>query len=220
MKRYIKSSEETIHLRDLIDSIEYFVLVEDADDCNFGEIHASDDPDDEFYASLPDDRLLELDNAKLAQIQNVYVLGRLAKLDKSRLTTHQLELLQAVYRQHIVMDDEDRQALLEMFRQCDSVYVANRRKNFQFLRNYRLSDQDILKILHNVKLSDFVYRTRSINLNHLGDALVVLNPKIVIPQTNQMVGVNLYVKLDIDESDGSCVAFVSFHPEEYSSASQ
>mgnify|MGYP007115370825 CR=1 FL=1 len=59
--------------------------------------------DDEFYASLPDDRLLELDNAKSAQIQNVYVLDRLAKLDKSRLTTHQLELLQAVYRQHIVM---------------------------------------------------------------------------------------------------------------------
>ena len=215
MKRYIKSTEESIHLKDLIDSIEYFVLMDDVDNCNFGEIHASEDTDDEFYTTLPDSRLLELDDATLSNITNIYVLDRLAKLDQSRLTAEQLELLQSVYRQHIVMDDSDREALLEMFKQCNSIYVANRRKNLRFLHRYNLNDQDILNILHNLQLSDFAYRTKSINLNYLGDALVVLNPKIIVPATNRMIGVNLYVKLDIDQSDGSCAAFISLHPEEF-----
>ena len=217
MKIYKFSQPDVLHLRDIIDSISYFYVVDDVICYNYGQITASENPDEEFYSSLPEDKLLEVLNdpdSDISNIEDIHTLDRIAKLKKSRLSARQLNKLKAEYKKQIAIDDEDRKYLLQLFKQCNSIYVADRDKNLRFKSEYHLSDNEILNILHNLQLSDFRYKSKSVNYNHLGNNVVILKPKIVIPGEDTMVGVNLYIKLDLDYEDRSCVAFVSIHPEE------
>ena len=211
MKKYVKAS--TIHLKDILDKIRYVVVTDDITQCNFGEIYASEDTDDEYYLTIPSNRLAQVPEEELANITNLFVLDRIAQIDKSKLSIEQLNMLRDEYKKKVDIDDTDRKALLEMFRDCNRVTVENRRKNNDFINEYDLDSTDILAILHNLKLSDFDKKTRSINYGHLGNNLIILKPSILIPRSDVMINAKLYVKLDIDYEDRTCAAFISIHPE-------
>ena len=215
MKIY-KSTNNTIHLRDLIDRIDYFYVVDNVAGYNYGEITASENPDEEFYSTISDEDLaeiLESTDSDTSTITNIYILDRIAKINKYKLTGRQKYLLSREYKRHITIDDTDREYLLELFKQCNHIHVADRPKNTRFTDEYGLSDEDILSILHNLTLSDFRYKARSTNFNYFGNNIVILKPKIVIPGEDRMIAVNLYIKIDLDYEDRSCIAFISFHPE-------
>ncbi len=71
----------------------------------------------------------------------------------------------------------------------------------------------ILRILHKLTVSDWKYQTRSINWNHLGNTLFVFKPKLDYVDKMGMHHnqVELYIKLDVDETTKSAVALVSMH---------
>ena len=217
MKIYAKTKQGQLTLADILSKINYFVLVDSCDDLNLSVINASDEIDDdaEYYATLPDNRLVELSDEEIQSIKDTEILEKLVHLCKDRLSSEQLRLYVNEAKKKVPLDDEAKEELLDMFRRCNKVFVENRRKNNDFRAGYDLTDYDILAILHNLKKTDFDSKTKSINYGHLGNNLVILHPNILIPEENIMVGANLYVKIDIDESTHTGVAFISLHPRQY-----
>jgi hypothetical protein len=217
MKRYVKSTNRTISLADILSKIDYFVLVDSCDNLNLSVINAPDEVDDdsEYYATLPDSRLAELSDNELHSINDPEILDRLVHLCKERLSSDQLAIYREEAKKKVPLDDAAKVDLLRMFSQCNKVFIENRRKNNDFRATYELTDDDILAILHNLKKSDFDSRTKSINYGHLGNNLVIMHPNILIPQKDIIVGANLYIKIDIDESTHSGVAFISIHPRQF-----
>lgn len=213
MKRYVHD----LHLADILNQIQYFVIVDDVHDVDLCEVNAADEieSDDEFLMSLPDDKLMDMTDLEFESIANIEVLDRIAKLDKSKLSRHQINLLRSEYSKKAVISESDIEKLLKLFQSCNKIRVSDRAKNNKFLAEYDLSANDMLSILHNLKPTDFDMRTRSINYSYLGDNIIILKPNILIPTTDVVVGANLYVKLDIDESTKQCAAFISIHPREF-----
>lgn len=216
MKRYIRTSTS---LTDLISRIKYFVVVDNIEDCNLSVINASEDTDAddaEYLLSLPDRLLSELTDDEIHSITNIDVLGRLAKLCEDRLTRSQINALRKEYAKKLPIDASTKQQLLALFKQCNKVIVATRKKNTDFIAEYDLSSEDILNILHSLKPSDFNSRTRNINYGHLGNNIIILYPNILIPNKDIFVGANLYVKLDIDDQSGDAIVYISLHPRDES----
>lgn len=207
MKRYIHNNLNTsISLREIVKKIEYFVVVDDCDECDISVVDASEDID--YLLSLPDNLLSQISDEDIAKIEDVNVLDRLVSICKNRLNKHQLDIIVDEYKKKIELDDDDKKSLLAMFRECNDIVIQNRKKNNTFLAKYNLDKNDVLSIMHSLKFSDFDHKTRSINFGHLGNHLVVLHPNILIPKEDIILGANLYVKLDIDESAESAVAFI------------
>lgn len=216
MKRYVRSSTAESPLTNVVRRIDYFVLVDDCNECDFAVINAPDNIDDdstEYLLTVPDKMLKSLSDAEIESINNVGVLDRLAKVCRDRLTPDQIEILTAEYKKEIPLDRETKLDLLHLFNKCNRVILERRRKNLDFVTQYDLTPRDILSILHNLKEEDFDATTYSINYGHLGSNPIVLKPKILIPQEKVITGANLYVKLNVDESDHSAAAFISIHPE-------
>lgn len=216
MKKWIHS--DSLTLSDIINRIDYFVIVDDCNECNLSVINASDDidtDDSEYLLSLPDNLLTELSDKEIQSIQDVGVIDRLVKLCKSRLSAKQISLYQKECKKKVPLDLDAKLELLGLFKECDRVVIERRKKNLDFIARYDLSKQDILNILHSLKVEDFDSKTKSVNYSHLGNDLVILHPDILIPDEEILVGANLYVKLDIDESTNSAAAFISIHPRQY-----
>lgn len=214
MKRYIHA-DTSLQLSDIISKIDYFVVVDDCAEYDLSVINASDgiDGDDtEYLLSLPDRRLAALPDDKIESIVDIGVLDRLAKICKDRLTDLQIAILKAEYEKKLPLDDVTKEELLTLFKECNKVIVSPRKKNLDFLAMYDLTDKDVLAILHALRKEDFDSKTRSINYGHLGNTLMLLHPRILIPYEGVMVGANLYVKLDIDETTKSAAVFISIHP--------
>ena len=216
MKKWIYS--DSLTLSDIINRIDYFVIVDDCNECNLSVINASDDidtDDSEYLLSLPDNLLTELSDEEIQSIKDVGVIDRLVKLCKSRLSAKQISLYQKECKKKVPLDLDAKLELLGLFKECDRVVIERRKKNLDFMARYDLSKQDILNILHSLKVEDFDSKTKSVNYSHLGNDLVILHPDILIPDEEILVGANLYVKLDVDESTNSAAAFISIHPRQY-----
>lgn len=219
MKRYIKTAQH-VHISDIISYISCFVITDNVLNLNWSEIHSSDDIsneyDDEYYSTIPDDILIATPKEELSHIDNIYILDRIAKLDKSKLSRDQLNALKREYKKGYAIDESDCKYLIDLFKGCNRIRIAPNVKNIDFLSRYELSDKDILAVLHNLNVDDFVASTRSINYNYLGNNLIIAQPSVVIVQDDEniMIGAKLYIKLDIDEISGSCAVFISFHEED------
>ena len=212
MKKLIVNSKE-LNLSDVVSRISCFVIVKDCRYIDFASIYASDDNSEEdMIASLPDNKLKELSEDTIHSITNVDILDRIAKVCKDKLSAEQLSILKEEYSKKIRLTREDKQDLIDMFKECNQVFVEERHKNMQFIRRLNLDDNDMLSILHSIKLSDFDSKTKSINFSHLGDTLIILHPNILVPYEGKMIGCNLYLKLDIDEADKEAIVYVSIHP--------
>ena len=109
------------------------------------------------------------------------------------------------------MDKSDVEDFLRKLRMCDLVVVTERRKNLDFIARYHLGNDEILNILKQVKASDYVENRRSINIGHLGDNLIIFEPSVIIIDGERFTGLIIYVKIDIDESNGNTYVAISFH---------
>ena len=106
--------------------------------------------------------------------------------------------------------------LLNKLKTCTSVSYDRKHKKtnaFLFDDEGKFREQDCLDIIKNLKVEDYVASTRSYNPNFLGHNLIVFEPDADWELSNGMVLHNLtvYVKLDVDETTGQCVALVSMH---------
>ena len=105
MKKWIHS--DSLTLSDIISRIDYFVIVDDCNECNLSVINASDDidtDDSEYLLSLPDNLLTELSDEEIQSIKDVGVIDRLVKLCKSRLSAKQISLYQKECKKKVPLD--------------------------------------------------------------------------------------------------------------------
>ncbi len=219
MYRMIKSSSNELTLSDMISYIDYFVFYNDIKDAHYQVITASDEmTDEEWYLQFDDARLKKLiDDDEIPSFTNIELLGRLYKLMPDKLSESQIKTLKAEYKKTVVINRTEVQKLLKMFGQCGGIFTPrNHPKTAKFLRGEKISSIDILYVIHHLTISDYVANTRSINLNHLGNDLIIFEPKNVKLSDGRDLGdITVYVKLDVDETDGSTVAMISFHPAAY-----
>lgn len=218
MYRMIKSSSNELTLSDMISYIDYFVFYNNIKDAYYQVITASDEmTDEEWYLQLDDADLKQLKESKIHTFTNLELLGRLYKIVPNKLTVEQKEIVQEEYKKKVVINRADVQKLLQMFRKCNDLSMAvYHSKTRKYCKDKEITVKDCLYVVHHLTISDYVANTRSINLNHLGNDLIIFEPKNVKLSDGRELGdITVYVKLDVDETDGSTVAMISFHPAAY-----
>lgn len=227
MNRMIKSSSNELTLSDMISYIDYFVFYNNIKDAYYQVITASDEmTDEEWYLQFDDAGLKELiDDAEpkvltdgeIHSFTNLELLDRLYKIAPDKLSKKQKTILQKEYKKKVIIDRADVQNLLEMFRKCNDLSMAvYHSKTRKYCKDKEITEEDCLYVIHHLTISDYVANTRSINLNHVGNNLIIFEPKNVKLSDGRELGdITVYVKLDVDETDGSTVAMISFHPAAY-----
>lgn len=227
MKRLSNSSGSTIylHLTDIVKRIDHIVICEDLTRTPY-TVSASENviddafSNEQFYITFSDSQLLELTAEEIHQFKNIELIGRIAKLDVDLLSAAQLKQLKEAYSKKVICSKEDVEKILTMIQTCKSVsYDGRHWKTNKFLKDDSgsIRTQDCLDILHQLTIEDYVANSRSYNISHIGNHLIVFEPDDDWETNDGKVLQNLkiYVKLDIDESDQSAVALVSMHIAEH-----
>ena len=230
MKRLIHDSQETsLHLTDIVKRIDHIIICEDLSRTPY-TISASDSidsnnddelSDEQYYITFSDDQLLQLTEEEIHQFTNIELLGRIAKLDIDLLSANQLKQLKEAYSKKVICSKEDVEKILEMIQTCKSVsYDGQHWKTNKFLKDSSgsIRKQDCLDILHQLTIEDYVANSRSYNISHIGNHLIIFEPddNWETSDGTLLQDIKIYVKLDIDESDSSAVALVSMHLAKYS----
>lgn len=209
---------DVVHLSDIVKTIDFFVIYDDIKDAHL-QSEFDDDIEEEYdesdamlFSQMSDEQLLELSKDTLNGITDFETLDRLSKLDKSKLTADQLKILQNHFRNKIVINKEDIEKLIDVFKQCNNIEKANYFKTIRFMKKNNLSDEDCLDIIHNLKSSDYYANTRSIDLDYLGNNLIIFEPKDVeLKDGRHLSNIVIYVKLDIDKTTNDTIAMISMH---------
>lgn len=214
MKRYIKASANEIHLADLISSIDSIIIVPDASLVGSEEVFGSTDIDytlytDDYIKNLSTDEIHELDNEILIWLNE-------DKVDL--LTVEQKAAVADTLNVKVVADASDVESVLQYMKDCKDVTKTRSKKNRQFDKTFDLTEKEVLQVIKNLKLSDYVADLTSVVHGHTGDPLIVFMPTIKVKRSSGIIQKNLlmYVKIDLSETldDGSTVAIVSFHEAE------
>ena len=176
--------------------------------------------EDAYYLGVSDEALLALDPSVIHKFRNLDLIIRVGKLDGSLLSHKQSEYMHSVLEQksygHNYLMDKDIEDLLDMIKKCNSVsydFRHEKTNRFALNKNGELRTKMVLRILRSLTLEDWRYKTRSVNWKHLGNTLFVFKPHVdyVDSDGNHHSNVEVYVKLDVDESTKSAVALVSMH---------
>lgn len=173
---------------------------------------------DAYYLNADDEEILSADPNTIHSFRNIDLLIRIGKLDHNLLSGKQQKYLKSVLENKNTdqITDQDIQNLLILVNKCNSVsYDFHHKKtnDFGLDTEGELRARMILRILRKLTVSDWKYQTRSINWNHLGNTLFVFKPKLDYVDKMGMHHnqVELYIKLDVDETTKSAVALVSMH---------
>jgi len=222
MKRLLKQSEANPHLSDFVDKITNIIICEDIDRTPL-RISASDELDDDselsdeqFYLTMTNEQLMQLPEDEIRTFSNVELIGRIAKVAPYKLSAQQLKLLKEAYKRKVVLSQDDVEKILRMLRQCSSISYENvHRKTNEFARDLEgvLREDDCLDIIHQLTIEDYVASSKSINIGHLGNNIIIFEPDADW-ETNDgavLTDLKIYVKLDIDETTKTAVALISFH---------
>ena len=113
--------------------------------------------------------------------------------------------------QDTIISKSDVENILSKIKKCNSVFVEPRPKNASFISKYNLSSNDCKAILDSLTVDDYIKNTISVNSNNLGDNLIIFEPSTLVINGNQIEGVIIYIKIDMDESTDTSVVAVSFH---------
>lgn len=220
MMRIKKENEEKeLHLRDVVKEISCFVMYDDIRDAHYqSEFTLYEDMDDEesieeWWLSFTDKQFLEISDEEFSKATSFDVLDRMAKLDRTRLSNKQLNILKEKYKEKIIISREDVIKLLESFRKCNRIFYGwYNKKTDSFMRKNNLSLDDCLFIIKNLKLSDYVANTTSYSRYNARNNLIIFEPKDVkLKDGRDLGGIVVYVKLDIDDSSGDVVAMMTMH---------
>lgn len=204
-----------LHLRDIIKSIDMILIYDDVSDYHYFNKDTSlleedeDLTEEDEYLFYSDNMLSELPKDITKTFTSEELLDRLYKINRNILTTEQINILRKAYKQKVKIDKSDVKAFLDMIQSCKRIWIPNRPKNRRFLSKYNIEPNDCMTILKTLTVDDYMYNTKSINLNHFGNNLMVFNTSVRIEDVP--VNIKVYIKIDVDESDNSSVIAISFH---------
>lgn len=175
--------------------------------------------EDLMHLGYTDEELWELPLDIIHKMQNVDLLVRVGKGHKNLLSREQQryieDILKVKDRSHNQITDADINYMLAKIKSCNKVfYEVHHPKTTKFVSDKKgdIRTAAILRVLKNLTFEDWKYKTRSINYNYLGNTLFIFDPDVSwIDSEGQTKYLRLYIKLDVDASDGLGVALVSFH---------
>lgn len=76
---------------------------------------------------------------------------------------------------------------------------------------YNLKPDDYFEVIRQLKVSDYYKSTRDFNLGHFGNNLMIFQPKNIKLANKKLDNLTIYIKFDVDETDGITVVMISFH---------
>ena len=212
MKLYIKSNQQpVIHLRDVVDTVELVVVVDDINTYRMDHILGSEDID---YTDYTDDELLAISEDEMAEIFDVNTLVRILQLDPDRLMDYQCKIIDDADI-HIEIDDTDIVFLLNQIKQCSDFRIEPKNRNKAFARIHNLTDEDIKTLIRSLTMDDFVKKIWGVYGDHKGSQLLVFQPRR--PMTDKhgtpVPDFEIYVKVDKTQSvaDGTAIIVISLH---------
>ena len=204
-----------LHLRDVIKSIDTIFIYDDVSDYHYFNKDTSlleedeDLTEEDEYLFYSDNMLSKLPEEITKTFTSEELLDRLYRINRDILTPEQINILRKAYKQKVKIDKSDVKAFLDMIQSCKRVWIPNRPKNRKFLSKYNIDADDCISILKTLTVDDYMYNTKSINLNHFGNNLMVFTTSVLIETVP--VDIIVYIKIDVDESDNSSVVAISFH---------
>lgn len=207
--------DEELHLRDIIKSIDTIFIYDDVSDYHYFNKDTSlleedeDLTEEDEYLFYSDNMLSKLPEEITKTFTSEELLDRLYRINRDILTPEQINILRKAYKQKVKIDKSDVKAFLDMIQSCKRVWIPNRPKNRKFLSKYNIDADDCIYILKTLTVDDYMYNTKSINLNHFGNNLMVFTTSVLIE--NVPADITVYIKIDVDESDNSSVVAISFH---------
>lgn len=221
--------EPKIYLSDILKTIIYIQICEDVNRIP-RTIAASDDismedwlndqmDSDEVLLGLPDDALKKLSQDRINLIQSGALLHKLYDLCPEKFDDILTERLRKYYsKTKFDICDEDIITFIDKLKSCQHVLYNRGRKHtdtddFILDSGKHVREQDCLRVLKNITLEDYHEGLIGADPRYFRDNLIVF-------RTHQnwttfagelLDDIFIYVKLDIDKSNGDCIVIVSFH---------
>jgi hypothetical protein len=223
MKRMITECNSGLHLRDILRDVIYVEICYDVT-MTPTNISASEEVSDEFneriLLKLSDSSLKKISDETLARITDTDLLRRLEDICPERLLENQIEILRDWYANaELIIDEQDVCVLLEKIKKCNTAICLKSAKNkkFAYDKDGRLRTAECLSVLKSLSLDDHVENMYGADDNYFGDQLIVFHKNVdwTLKTGEFLEDVLVYIKLDIDRTDGDCVVLVSFHEAEY-----
>lgn len=178
------------------------------------------------YSKMTREQLLELPKKELASIRDITVLRKL-KLEDLDLA-QKLLVAQANEKYSDVSTRIKVQEVLDRLKECKSFFIWRTAKNLSFVNEIenlggQVENSDLRKIVHSLKVEDFTEYTLSYLDDNWNSLLMVAEYNgdytfKAIDEDGEDVtvkGLDLYIKLDINELNGESIGAMSFHRPEF-----
>ena len=232
MKRLIKTD---MKLSDIVSRVIYIEFCSDVTrkPC---VITASTDPDndsedidfasminmDQIRYEMSDEQLMKMSDEHIATVIDPLLLIRLIHLCKDRLNESQIQIVTDYCSTHkIFVDKGEVQKFLSLLKSCNNVGYDRRHprtNEFVLDANGNFRENDCLRVIKSLTIND--YRDESMygaNLQYLGDILLVFRPTVpwITSDGVEHTEYTIYVKLDVNLTNGDCVTMVTMHDPKY-----
>ena len=225
MKKYIK---QKLHLSEVLKSISYIEVCRNAT-MSPRRISAAEDFDPDMYDSIENDKLLlrisdenlpKISTTRMAMVTDGEVLHRLNSVCPELLLPDQIDMLQQYYSDtELEIDEDDVAYFLEKLKSCTNLIYKKTQKNEAFLLDFgkQVRKDDCFSILKSLEVSDCKEWLLGADPKYFGDNLLVFRKYIdwTMSTGDVLNDIYIYIKLDLDKSDGDCVVIVSFHEADY-----
>lgn len=215
MKRYIRSSNasnnEVMQLSDLLSQVDMrVVIVDDFSLFNRGAIECSEI---ENYNEYSDAELAQLNQSEVSQIKDIQILMRIGKLNRKLLTPAQKLLVIKEYEKKVIVAESTVKYILNDLKQKSYVSFMPYKENEGFMKKYGITPDDALYAIQHLTVGDYVNNTKNKIPTYYGDELIIFEPTRSLPlkNGNRLTGVIIYIKVDLDLSNGDGVYLISFH---------
>ena len=225
MKKFIKAK---LHLSDVLNHISYIEVCRDAT-MTPRRISATEEFDPSIYDSIDDDKLLlrikdenlsKISPTRLAMVTDGEVLHKINRACPELLLPDQIDMLKKYYNDtELIIDETDVENFLVKLKSCTNLIYKKSPRNDAFLldSHKQVRKEDCFKILKSLEVSDCKEWLLGADSKYFGDNLLVFRKYIDWTMSTGEVlnDLYIYIKLDIDMSDGDCVVIVSFHEADY-----
>lgn len=211
MKKYIRANTRpVIRLEDAITDNVVVVICDDVFRYNRSVINASTLYD---YTKFSTEQLLAKDDEFIHGITDEDTLVRIAKEDSSRLSESQLFIVKQLCKSDYRVDKKSVKEILEILKTKKRAAYFPTKKNEKFLAEHDVSTDDMLYAVQHLTVGDYVAHKTDYIEEYIDDVLIVFEPTRKLPLKNGGTIENtiIYLKIDIDQSDGSTVFLLSFH---------
>lgn len=217
-----------LRLRDVVKNIEAVVF--------FGEgtIHFFDSEDDEQnnlerdiehdLLNSDNECLNELTREEIRSVENIELIEKIyhSQRRKDLSKEQRVRYFNELGTKMIVLR-EDVAYVLERLRNANwRLCVGHVNEYIDFLRKYNLTDEDMVYIINNLKVSDYSCNKRNTdyNIGKVGNNLIIFRPKNVKNRKGEIIGdFIIYIKLDIEDLfTGNTHVLISMHESEYDNA--